>query len=255
MHIFADGILHDKVVLVTGGGTGIGRGIALGMAGYGAHLVLASRHVDHLRAVAQEAQAQGVQALPVRTDVREPAQVQALIQVALDTFGRIDVLVNNAGTNRLKPALEVTEEDWDTILDTNLKGLFFLTQAVARGMIERKSGKIINIASQAGLVGGPLRAPYCASKGGVVNMTRALAAEWAPYTVTVNGVAPTVTRTPLAERAMQNPVFRETVERQILLGRLAEPEEIAGAVLYLASDAANMVTGQTIAVDGGWTAV
>jgi gluconate 5-dehydrogenase len=122
-------------------------------------------------------------------------------------------------------------------------------------MVERRAGKIINIASQAGLVGGPLRAPYCAAKGGVVNMTRALAVEWAPYNITVNGVAPTVTRTPLAEKAMENPEFRATVERNILLGRLAEPEEIAGAVIYLASDAANMITGQTIAVDGGWTAV
>jgi 2-deoxy-D-gluconate 3-dehydrogenase len=212
--------------------------------------------VSELEETAGEIRAAGgprVECFPL--DVTQMDSIHTFVEQVLAAFGRIDVLVNNAGTNRIKPAMEVTEEDWDAIVDTNLKGLFFLTQAVARGMIERRQGKIINIASQAGLVGGPLRAPYCASKGGVVNMTRALAAEWAAHNVTVNGVAPTVTRTPLAERAMQNPTFRETVERQILLGRMAEPEEIAGAVLYLASEAANMVTGQTIAVDGGWTAV
>lgn len=243
-------------MVVTGAGRGIGKAIALCAAQMGAELALGSRTVSELEEVAGEIRAAGgprVACFPL--DVVRMDSITSFVEQVLATFGRIDVLVNNAGTNRLKPALEVTEEDWDTILDTNLKGLFFLTQAVARGMVERKSGKIINIASQAGLVGGPLRAPYCASKGGLVNMTRALASEWAASNVTVNGVAPTVTRTPLAERAMENPTFRETVERQILLGRLAEPEEIAGAVLYLASDAANMVTGQTIAVDGGWTAV
>jgi NAD(P)-dependent dehydrogenase (short-subunit alcohol dehydrogenase family) len=248
--------LSGKVIVVTGAGRGIGKSIALCAAQMGAEQALGSRTVPELEETAREIRSAGgprVECFPL--DVTQMDAIHTFVEQVLAAFGRIDVLVNNAGTNRIKPAMEVTEEDWDTILDTNLKGLFFLTQAVARGMIERRQGKIINIASQAGLVGGPLRAPYCGAKGGVVNMTRALAAEWAPYNVTVNGVAPTVTRTPLAERAMQNPAFRETVERQILLGRLAEPEEIAGAVLYLASDAANMVTGQTIAVDGGWTAV
>ncbi len=142
MRIFADNILHDKVVLVTGGGTGIGRGIALGMASYGAHLVLASRHVDHLCAVAHEAQAQGVQALPVRTDVRDPAQVQALIQVALDTFGRIDVLVNNAAGSFLSAARKLTHKGWHSVVDTTLNGTFYCSQAVGRQMIEQGGGKI-----------------------------------------------------------------------------------------------------------------
>jgi 2-deoxy-D-gluconate 3-dehydrogenase len=247
--------LSGKVMIVTGAGRGIGKAIARMAAEAGGDLALGSRTVSELEAVAGELGPLGRRIVCLPLDVCDQASIDAFVAGVLKTFGRIDVLVNNAGTNRLKPALEVTEEDWDLIIDTNLKGLFFLTQAVARGMIERRSGTIINIASQAGLVGGPLRAPYCAAKGGVVNMTRALACEWAPHGVRVNGIAPTVTRTPLAEKAMQNPDFRATVERNILLGRLAEPEEIAGAVIYLASDAASMVTGQTLAVDGGWTAV
>src|SRR5215212_1896169 len=242
--------LTDKVMVVTGAGRGIGRAIAVMAAEAGAHLVLGSRTVPELEAVSAEVAPRGRRVLCRPLDVCDRASIDRFVADTLAAFGRIDVLVNNAGTNRLKPALEVTEEDWDAILDTNLKGLFFLTQAVARSMVERRSGRIINIASQAGLVGGPIRAPYCASKAGLINLTRALACEWAPFGVTVNGVAPTVTRTPLAERAMENPAFRETVERNILLGRLAEPEEIAAAVIYLASDAAAMVTGHTLAVDG-----
>jgi 2-deoxy-D-gluconate 3-dehydrogenase len=247
--------LTGKVVVVTGAGRGIGKAIARMAAEAGADLALGSRTVSELEAVAEEARPLGRRIVCLPLDVCDRGSIDAFVAAVLQAFGRIDVLVNNAGTNRLKPALDVTEEDWDLILDTNLKGLFFLTQAVARGMIERRSGTIVNIASQAGLVGGPIRAPYCAAKGGVVNLTRALACEWAPYGVRVNGIAPTVTRTPLAEKAMENPEFRATVERNILLGRLAEPEEIAAAVIYLASDAASMVTGQTLAVDGGWTAV
>jgi 2-deoxy-D-gluconate 3-dehydrogenase len=247
--------LTGKVMVVTGAGRGIGRAIALMAAEAGADLALGSRTLSELEAVAAEAKPHGRRVLCRPLDVCDRAAIDRFVADTLAAFGQIDVLVNNAGTNRLKPALEVTEEDWDAILDTNLKGLFFLTQAVARGMVERRKGRIINIASQAGLVGGPIRAPYCASKGGLINMTRALACEWAPFGITVNGVAPTVTRTPLAEKAMQIPAFRETVERNILMGRLAEPEEIAAAVIYLASDAAAMVTGHTLTVDGGWTAV
>jgi NAD(P)-dependent dehydrogenase (short-subunit alcohol dehydrogenase family) len=145
MRIFADGILRDKVVLVTGGGTGIGRGIALGMAAYGAHLVLASRNMDHLRAVAHEAAGQGVQALPVRTDVRQPEQIHALIQAALDTFGHIDVLVNNAAGSFLSSARKLTPKGWHAVVDTTLNGTFYCSQAVGLRMMEQGGGKIINI--------------------------------------------------------------------------------------------------------------
>jgi len=190
MRIFADGILRDKVVLVTGGGTGIGRGIALGMAGYGAHLVLASRHVDQLRTVAHEAQAQGVQALPVRTDVREPAQVQALIQVALDTFGRIDVLVNNAAGSFLSAARKLTHKGWHTVVDTTLNGTFYCSQTAGRQMIEQGGGKIINITATLHFKGSPGLVAPTAAKAGVEALTKTLALEWAKFNILVNAISP-----------------------------------------------------------------
>jgi len=247
--------LTDKAIVVTGAGRGIGRAIAIAAARMGADVVLGSRTLSEVETAAEEIRALGRRAECFFLDVTEIPSIEAFVADALEAFGRIDVLVNNAGWNRLKPALEYTEEEWDLILNTNLKGLFFCSQIVGRHMIEQRRGKIINISSQMGIVGGPLRAPYCASKGGVGQLTKALAVEWAPYNIKVNAVAPTFTRTPLAEKALQNPEFQEDVLRRILLGRLAEPEEIAGAVLYLASDAADMVTGQILAVDGGWTAV
>lgn len=247
--------LTDKVIVVTGAGRGIGRAIAMEAAKMGADLALGSRTVSELESAAEEIRSLGRRAECFFLDVTKIPSIETFVADVLEAFTHIDVLVNNAGWNRLKPALDYTEEEWDRILNTNLKGLFFCSQILGRHMIERRQGKIINISSQMGIVGGPLRAPYCASKGGVGQLTKALAVEWAPYNIKVNAVAPTFTRTPLAEQALQNPEFREDVLRRILLGRLAEPEEIAGAVLYLASDAADMVTGQILAVDGGWTAV
>lgn len=246
--------LNDKVMLITGSGKGIGRGIAIAAAQMGAKVLLNSRTPADLEEVAKEIHANGGEAEPVVFDVSKMDDIARGAQAAIEVWGRIDVLVNNAGTNRPKPALELSEEDWDAIYDVNLKGLFFLTQTLVKPMIARKSGKIINISSTMGLVGGPLRTAYSGSKGGVVLLTKGLAVEWAPHNVTVNAVAPAFTRTPLADVLLQRKEFYEDVVRRIPMGRVGEVDEVVGAVLFLASEAANWVTGQTIAVDGGWVA-
>lgn len=246
--------LNDKVMLITGSGKGIGRGIAIAAAQMGAKVLLNSRTLTDLEEVAGEIRSNGGEAEPVVFDVSQMDEIAHGAQAAINVWGRIDVLVNNAGTNRPKPALELSEEDWDAIYDLNLKGLFFLTQTLVKPMIARKSGKIINISSTMGLVGGPLRTAYSGSKGGVVLLTKGLAVEWAPHNVTVNAVAPAFTRTPLAEVLLQRKEFYEDVVRRIPMGRVGEVDEVVGAVLFLASEAANWITGQTIAVDGGWVA-
>lgn len=246
--------LKDKVMLITGSGKGIGRGIAIAAAQMGAKVLLNSRTPSDLEEVASEIRANGGEAQPVVFDVSNMDEIARGAQAAIEVWGRIDVLVNNAGTNRPKPALELSEEDWDAIYDLNLKGLFFLTQTLVKPMIARKNGKIINISSTMGLVGGPLRTAYSGSKGGVVLLTKGLAVEWAPHNVTVNAVAPAFTRTPLADVLLQRKEFYEDVVRRIPMGRVGEVDEVVGAVLFLASEAANWVTGQTIAVDGGWVA-
>ena len=248
--------LTGKVVLVTGAGKGIGKEIALACGGAGADIVAGSRTVSEVEQVAEEVRKTGQRAAAWQLDVTDVSSIEAFVRKTLDAFGRIDVLVNNAGTSKVQPALDFTEEEFDYIVDVNFKGTFFMSQMAAKSMIEGGiQGRIINISSQVGVVGGPLRAPYSGAKGAVCQLTKSLAAEWAPHGITVNSVAPTVTRTPLTETAMQNPEFRKMALEKILMGRLAEPDEMAAAVIYLASDAARMVTGHILVVDGGWTAV
>ena len=248
--------LAGKVVLITGAGRGIGKSIALACGEAGADTALGSRTLSEVEETAERIRQLGQRAEAWPLDVTQISSIREFVQNTLDAYGRVDVLVNNAGYNIIKPALDVTEDEFDYIVNVNYKGTFFMSQIAAKTMIDRRvEGKIINISSQVGIVGGPLRAPYCGAKGAVCQVTKALAAEWAQHKITVNAVAPTVTRTPLAEGAMQNPAFRKMTLEKILLGRLAEPDEIAAAVLYLASNAASIITGHTLVVDGGWTAV
>jgi len=252
MKIFADDILRDKVVLVTGGGTGIGRGIALGMASYGAHLVLASRNLDNLRVVATEVEAQGVRAFPVRTDIRQSDQVDALLQMALDTFGHIDVLVNNAAGSFLSAARKLTPKGWNTVIDTTLNGTFSCCRTVGLQMIEQGGGKIINITATLHFKGSPGLIAPTAAKAGVEALTKTLALEWAKFNILVNAIAPGPIYTPGSmSHLWSNKAFHDMVKRGVPLGRFGTAEDIANMAIYLASPAGDYITGATMVVDGG----
>ena len=251
---FPDFSLADKIAIVTGASTGLGYGSALALAHAGADVVVTSRSQERVEPVAAEIRQMGRRALPLALEVTCLESIDAMVKMTVEYFGRIDILVNNAGINIPEPALDVTEEHWDRVLDTNLKGLFFCAQRVGRVMIAQGGGKIINIASQMGFVGGKLRAAYCSSKGGVVQLTKVLAIEWARYGVNVNGVAPTFLRTPFTARMFEDEAFSQEVLRNIPLGRIGEVEDVLGAILFLASPAADLITGHTLLVDGGWTA-
>jgi peroxisomal 2,4-dienoyl-CoA reductase len=252
MKIFADGLLREKVVLVTGGGTGIGRGIALSMATYGAHLVLASRHLEPLAAVAAEAEVYGVRALPVRTDIREPDQVEALVQRAYETFGRIDVLVNNAAGSFLAAVRKITPHGWQTLIDTTLNGTFYCCRAVGLQMIEQGGGKIINMTATLHFKGSPGLAAPTAAKAGVEALTKTLALEWAKFNILVNAIAPGPIYSEGANRNLwANQQFHDMVKRGVPLGRFGTVEDIAHLAVYLASPAGDYITGATLVVDGG----
>lgn len=246
--------VSGKVAVVTGGSRGIGRAAALALAEAGCNLVITARRSEGLENVAGEISALGRRVLAVRADLTKVDEIYRMVDQAVTVFGKIDILVNNAGINIPKPALEVTEEDWDQVLDTNLKGVFFCSQAVGKVMIAQNRGKVINMASQMAFVGYYKRAAYCSSKGGVVQLTKALAIEWAAHSINVNAIAPTFIETPLTAPMFSDPVFREDVVRRIPLGRVGKPEDVTGAVIYLASEASDLVTGHTILVDGGWVA-
>lgn len=252
MQIFADGILRNKVVLVTGGGTGIGRSIALRMAQYGAHLVLAGRNREALHAVAAQARDLGVTTLPVPTDIRQIAQIDTMLQAALATFEHIDVLVNNAAGTFLAAARKITPSAWQAVLDTTLNGTFYCSQAVGRQMIKHGGGKIINITATLHLKGAPGLIAPAAAKAGVEALTKTLALEWARFHILVNAIAPGPIHTEGADANLwSDETFRDMVERGVPLGRFGSPEDIANMAVYLASPAGDYITGATMVVDGG----
>ena len=250
--------LNGQVVIVTGAGRGIGRTIALDAVKSGARLAVGSRTVAELETLAEEVKGMGGECFFQALDVTSVESIQAFVDAVVEQYGRIDVLINNAGYNKLAKILDYEEDLFDEIVDANLKSVFFCSQRVARQMIAQEGGgNIINISSQAGVVGAPERGPYSGAKGGVNNLTRTMAAEWADNGIRVNAVAPTVTRSPLAEQAMRDSqAFADAVRtKNLLRGNLAEPEEISAPVIFLASQAASMITGHTLVVDGGWTIV
>ena len=250
---FPDFTLTDKVVLLTGGDKGIGQGIAVAMAHAGATVALTTRHLPRADETIRMIEGLGRPCAAFELDVTQVKTIPAVVDQVVAKFGRIDILVNNAGLNIPKAPFEITEETWDTVYDANVKGLFFVSQSVGKEMAGQGGGKIVNIASQAGVVAMPRRVIYCSTKAAVIHMTRVLALEWAPLNIQVNSVAPTFVRTPLTAPMLDDPDFARYVDDMILLDRLGTPEDVAGAVIYLASPAADMVTGHTLLVDGGWT--
>jgi len=243
--------LDGRRALVTGAGRGIGMACAAALAQAGAHVVVVSRTVAEIESVAAAIRAEGGSAESLVLDVTDIAAVRASI-IAAAPF---DVLVNNAGTNRPRVFLDVSEDDYDTIATLNLRGAFFVAQAVARRMVGAGIlGSIINISSQMGHVGGERRTVYCMTKHGIEGLTKAMAIDLASHGIRVNSIGPTFTDTPLTRPFFQDTVFRDDVLKRIKLGRLGTVEDVMGAVVFLASDAAAMVTGAALVVDGGWTA-
>ena len=250
--IFADGLLQDKAVLITGGGTGIGRGIALTMAAYGARVVLASRNREHLDAVAADIAAQGGHALAVTTDVREPQQVDAMLTAAVEALGRVDVLVNNAAGSFLASARKITPGGWRALIDTTLNGTFYCSRAVGEHMIQQGGGRIINVTATLHFKGSPGLMATTAAKAGVEAMTKTLALEWAKYNILVNAIAPGPIYSPGADRNLwSNREFHDKVRRGVPLGRFGAVEDVANLAVYLASPAGDYMTGATLVVDGG----
>jgi NAD(P)-dependent dehydrogenase (short-subunit alcohol dehydrogenase family) len=252
---FPDFALTGTTALVTGAARGLGREIALALAHAGADVALGLRRVGDAADLEEEIAALGRRALRVQLDVQDLDEVRSGVAEVVAALDRIDILVNNAGLGPENPAEDVNEADFDLTFDVNVKGLFFVSQAVARGMIAQGSGRIVNLSSQAALVALPGEAIYCASKAAVSHLTRCLAVEWGRYGIRVNAVAPTFIRTPGTAPALADPAFEaDVVERIAGLHRVGEPVDVTGAVIFLASPASSLVTGTTLLVDGGWTA-
>ena len=245
--------LEGKVVLVTGGSRGIGKAIALGCAAAGADVAVSSRKLPDLEAVAAEITALGRKSLAVAAHAGRLEDINGLVEKVHAAFGRIDVLVNNAATNpAMEAAMDATERAWDSVMNLNLKGMFFLSQAVARKMKDQGGGSIVNIASVEGITPGPL-AVYGISKAAQIHASKVMAKEWASLNIRVNVVAPGLTRTGFSEFLWGNPDILNMATSMTPISRIAEPDEMVGAVVYLASKASSFVTGQVLPVDGGFT--
>ena len=246
--------LKGKTALVTGATRSIGKALALGLANAGADVVVVGRTKDACANTAEEIRAMGRRALAVPADVTDQAAVEAMVEQAEAAFGRIDILINTAGAAVTRAAEDVTMEEWDQVVNVDLRGAFMVAQAVGRVMIRQRSGRIINTVSVYGYTGGKLVIPYVAAKGGLAMVTKSLALEWARYNINVNALVPGYIVTEINQKEFENEKVYNSIVRKIPLRRLGRVEDIIGSVVYLASDASNYVTGAVIAADGGWLA-
>lgn len=246
--------LSDKVAIVTGGSKGLGRGMAFALAEAGADVAVASRTLSALKEVSQKIKDKGRRSLPVELDVCNLSSINRMVERVVDEFEKIDILVNNAGMNIRKPTIEVTEEDWNRIVNTNLKGAFFCAQAVGKVMIKQRRGKIINIGSLTSKVAFPNMVAYAVSRGGIVMLTKSLAIEWAQYNINVNAIGPGYFKTSQTAPLFADKQWVEETLEKIPLGKTGLPEDLGGTAVFLASEASDYITGQMIFVDGGWLA-
>lgn len=248
--------LTGKTAIITGASRGIGKAIARGFAEAGAELILVGRNIITLNEVIKELEDLGKKTLPIAADIGNPEEIQRAVETALRTFPKIDILVNNAGISPvLKRAEEVTLKEWEEIVKVNLTGTFLFCQTVGRVMIQQGGGKIINMASVGGVVAFPRQIAYCVTKGGILQLTKVLAIEWAKYNIQINAIGPAYLETELTKGMRESKIISEDLLRKTPIGRFGKPEEIVGAAIYLASEASSYITGQTLFVDGGWLAL
>lgn len=247
--------VNGKVALVTGSARGIGRSCALALAEAGADIAVGLRDLNEDNGVPGEIRSLGREALALQMDVSDIDQIKKAVTIAIEEFGRIDILVNNAGIAPANLIEEYTVQDFDNTVSVNLKGTFFTSQEVGKHMIRNRFGRIINLSSQAGFIALPSESVYCMTKAGISHLTKCFAVEWAKYNINVNAVAPTFIETPGTEPWLKDPEFKANVLSKIKLDRIGLPQEVSSVVVFLASQAASMITGTTVMIDGGWTAV
>lgn len=243
--------MEEKVAIVTGAGGGIGSAIAVGLSEYGAKVVAADRSEQNAQTTCERIIGDGGEAIAVCVDVTDWSDIQNMVETAVRTFGGLDILVNSVGTNIRKMVVDMEEEDWDRVVDVNLKGVFLCCKAAGIEMVKQKRGKIINIASISSILGHTARCAYASSKGGEVQMSKVMAHEWAPYNVNVNVISPAAIDTPFIDGLKKSPEKLEYERKRIPLGRIGTPEDVVGAVVFLASEASNFITGANLLIDGG----
>ena len=245
--------IEDKVAIVTGGSKGLGRAMALGLAQAGAKVVVSSRTISLIEETADEIIKKGGKAIAVSVDVKNPQSIELMVATVMDHYGRVDILINNAGIAPMKKTIDTNIEDWNDVLNTNLKSAFLISKIIAKGMIKQRKGKIINIGSVLGNMASNVAMPYCVSKAGIAHMTRVLALEWAPFGINVNCIAPGFFETEMTVEQREDESHMKYLKYKIPFKRLGKPDEIVGTALFLASRASDYMTGAVLYIDGGYS--